>query len=188
MMTIAIQRLSERERSTLTAHFLALPMRDQCLRFGTSLAADAIAAYVDRINFVRDAVFGIHDDARALVGAAHVAFDSDLAEVGLSVLPAHRARGLGRALFERALTHARNRCIPRLIMHFLRGNVPIMRIARRFRMIIVADGSEASAHVDLALSSPAPPAAEFATDTIGQIDLGSASIRNPSTLVQDFHQ
>ena len=169
-MTIAIQRLNESVRATLTAHFLALPMRDQCLRFGTSLAADAIAAYVDRINFVRDAVFGIHDDGRVLVGAVHVAFESDLAEVGLSVLPAHRGRGLGGALFERAMAHARNRSIPRLIMHFLRGNAPIMRIARRFRMNIVADGFEAHAHLDLPPSSTVSLAAELATDTFGMYD------------------
>jgi len=168
MMTIAIQRLNESVRATLTAHFLALPMRDRCLRFGTSLAEGAIAAYVDRINFARDAVFGIHDDdGRVLVGAAHVAFDSDLAEVGLSVLPAHRGLGLGRALFERAMAHARNRCIPRLIMHFLQGNAPIMRIARRFRMNIVAEGYEAHAHLDLPPSSTVSLAAELAADTFG---------------------
>jgi len=34
-------------------------------------------------------------------------------------------------------------------MHFLWSNVPIMRIARRFRMRIVATGSDARAHIDL---------------------------------------
>jgi GNAT superfamily N-acetyltransferase len=171
MMTIAIQRLNEGVRTTLTAHFIALPMRDRCLRFGTSLAEDAIAAYVNRVNFVRDAVFGIHDDdGRVLVGAAHVAFESDLAEVGLSVLPAHRGRGLGGALFERAMAHARNRSIPRLIMHFLWGNAPIVRIARRFRMSIVAAGGDAHAHLDLPPSSTVSLAAEFATDTFGMYD------------------
>jgi GNAT superfamily N-acetyltransferase len=170
MMTIAIQRLNENVRATLTAHFLALPMRDRCLRFGTSLAADAIAAYVDRINFVRDAVFGIHDDRRVLIGAAHVAFDGDLAELGLSVLPAHRGCGLGGALFERAMAHARNRRIPRLIMHFLWGNAPIMRIARRFRMNIVADGCDAHAHLDLPPIPLVSRAAELATDTFGLYD------------------
>ena len=54
-----------------------------------------------------------------------------------------------RAMFERAMAHARTRSIPRLIMHFLWGNLPIMRIARRFRMHIVANAGEARAELDL---------------------------------------
>ena len=82
MMTFAIQRLNEGVRATLMTHFLALPTRDRCLRFGTSLAPQVIAAYVDGIDFTRDAVFGLHDDRLVLVGLAHLACKDDLAEVG----------------------------------------------------------------------------------------------------------
>ena len=139
-----IQRLDEGKRAALVAHFLALPMKDRHLRFGTPFGTTAIASYVDRINFAHDAVFGVHDDRLALVGAAHVAFVDDLAEIALSVLPAHRRRGVGSALFRRALAHARGRSVPRLFMHFLSGNAPIMRIARRFGMDIVARAGDAS--------------------------------------------
>ena len=61
-MSVAIHRLGDGARATVTAHFLALPMKDRRLRFGTSLAPRVIAAYVDRIDFDRDAVFGVHDD------------------------------------------------------------------------------------------------------------------------------
>jgi len=144
-----IAQLDDGMRASLVAHFLALPGKDLALRFGTPLPPRSIAAYVDRIDFGRDAVFGTHDDQRVLTGVAHVAFVDDFAEVGLSVLPAHRSRGLGRAMFERAMAHARNRSIPRLIMHFLWSNLPIMRIARRFRMHIVANAGEARAELDL---------------------------------------
>lgn len=163
-MIVAIQRLNEGVRATLMAHFLALPLKDRCLRFGASLAPRVIAAYVDRIDFDHDAVFGVHDERLALVGVAHVAFVDDLAEVGLSVLPAHRGRGVGGALFKRAAVHARNRCIPRLFMHFLSGNAPIMRIARRFRMSIVVRAGEADAHLELPPASLASIAGEFVTD------------------------
>jgi GNAT superfamily N-acetyltransferase/uncharacterized protein YjiS (DUF1127 family) len=124
-------------------------MRDRRLRFGTSLAPTAIAAYVDRIDFDHDAVLGIHDDRRVLVGVAHLAFEDDCAELALSVLPAHRGRGIGSALFKRAMAHARKRCIPRLLMHFLSENAPIARIAQRFGMDIVAVGGNADAHLKL---------------------------------------
>jgi GNAT superfamily N-acetyltransferase len=149
MMSFAIQRLNEGIRATLVAHFLALPMKDRCLRFGASLAPAVIAAYVDGIDFVRGAVFGVHDDRFALVGVAHVAIEDDLAELALSVLSMHRGRGVGGALFKRAVAHARNRCIPRLFMVFRSENAPIMRIAQRFGMRVVARGGEAHAHLKL---------------------------------------
>jgi GNAT superfamily N-acetyltransferase len=170
MMTVAIQRLDEGLRATLMAHFLALPLKDRCLRFGASLAPRVIAAYVDRIDFDRDAVFGVHDDRLALVGVAHVAFVDDLAEVGLSVLPAHRGRGVGGALFKRAAAHARNRCIPRLFMHFLSGNAPVMRIAQRFGMDIITRAGDADAHLKLPPASPASITGEFVTDTFALCD------------------
>jgi GNAT superfamily N-acetyltransferase len=146
---MAIQRLNERERAALLIHFLALPMKDRSMRFGTGLAPVALAAYVDRIDFGQGAVFGVQDDGNILVGVVHVAFEDNLAEVGLSVLPNCRRRGFGTALFERAVAHARNSCISRLIMHFLWSNAPIMRIARRFRMNVVASAGDAMASLDL---------------------------------------
>ena len=146
---MAIERLNEGVRATLVAHFLGLSTNDRWLRFGTSPPPSVIAAYVARIDFGRDAVFGVQDSEQALVGVAHVAFEDDRAEVGLSVLPMHRGRGLGGALFERAVSHVRNRRVPQLIMHFLWGNAPIVRIARRFRMSIVGCAGDVAARLDL---------------------------------------
>lgn len=165
MTTVAAQRLNADGRATLVAHFLALPIKDRRLRFGTPLAPGAIADYVDRIDFDHDAVFGVHDDRFALVAAAHVAFEDGVAELGLSVLPAHRGRGVGGALFERAVAHARNRCMRKLFMHFLAGNEPIMRIARRFGMDIVTRADEADAHLELPPASLASVAGELLTDS-----------------------
>ena len=168
-MIAAVQRLNESVRATLAAHFLALPMKDRYLRFGR-VAPGLIAAYVDGIDFDRDAVFGVHDDRLVLVGAVHVAFEDDLAEVGLSVLPAYRCRGVGGALFKRAVAHARNRCTPRLFMHFLAENAPIMRMARRFGMHIVTRAGETDAHLELPPASLGSIAGEFVTDTLARYD------------------
>ena len=175
-MSVAIHRLGDGARATVTAHFLALPMKDRRLRFGTSLAPRVIAAYVDRIDFDRDAVFGVHDDRLVLVGVAHVAFEGNQAELGLSVLPEHRGLGLGVALFKRALAHARNRCTPRLFMHYVYGNAPIMRIARRFGMDIVASAGDANAHLDLPPASLKSVAAELVTDTFAWHDRALKSL------------
>jgi GNAT superfamily N-acetyltransferase len=152
-MAFAVQRLDEGIRTTLVAHFLALPMKDRGLRFGMSLAPSVIATYVDGIRFDRDAIFGVYDDRLVLVGAAHMAVEGGLAEVALSVLPAHRRGGVASAMFRRAVAHARNLRIRTLFMYFRWGNEPIMRIAQRFGMKVIASGGDAAAHLKL---QPAP--------------------------------
>ena len=169
-MMIAVQRVDDGARAAHVAHFLALPREDRRLRFGSPPSPEGIAAYVGKIDFGRDAVFAVHDDRLALIGVAHVAFGDELAELGLSVLPAHRRRGVGGALFERAAAHARNRLMPRLFMHCLQENAPIMRMARRFGMDIVTEVGDADAHLELPPASPASIAGEFMTDRFALCD------------------
>jgi GNAT superfamily N-acetyltransferase len=152
-MTFTVQTLDDGARGALVAHLLALPAEDLRQRFGRAIAPEVVAAYVERIDFARDAVFGVRDISRRLIAAAHVAVVDDLAEIGLSVLPAYRGRGWGGALFGRAAAYARIRSIPKVLMHFLWGNTPIVRIARRFGMRVVARAGEADACLDL--TSPA---------------------------------
>ena len=169
-MNIAVQRLNEGARTLLYEHFLALPPEDRRFRFGSSLSGEAMAAYVGGIAFDHDAVFGVHDDDLALVGVAHVGFGDDTAELGLSVLPAHRGRGVGSVLFERAAEHARNRFVPRLFMYCLKENAPIMRIAQRFGMDIVTDAGDADAHLALPQASPESIAGEFVIEGFALYD------------------
>lgn len=169
-MNVAVQHLGAGARCALHAHFLALPSEDRRLRFGSSLSAEAMAAYVDGIDFDRDELFGVHDDRLALVGVAHLGFGDDVAELGLSVVPAHRGRGTGSALFERAAEHARNRRAAKLFMYCLRENAAIMRIAKRFGMDIVTDAGDAGAHLELASPSPASIAGEFITNRLALYD------------------
>ncbi len=170
VMHVTVQRLIGGVRAALAVHFLGLTAEDRRLRFGSSISTEAIAAYFDGIDFDHDAVFGVHDDRLALVGVAHVAFAHDLAELGLSVLPAHRGRGVGSALFGRAVAHARNRCIPKFFMHCLTENVPIMRMAQRFDMDIVTSAGDSDAHIDLPPASPASITGEFVTDRLALYD------------------
>ena len=169
-MTGVVQHLNEGARALLTAHFLALPAEDRRLRFGASLSADAIAGYVDRISFDRDTVFGVFDDDLTLIGVAHTAFAEDFAELGISVLPAHRGRGVGSALFARAAGHVRNRSISNLFMHCLSENAAIMHIARKSGMSIVAEAGDVDAHLALSPANPASITGEFLTDRVALYD------------------
>jgi len=153
--SIAIERLSESARTGLAEHFLALPAADRYLRFATAATPQIIARYVDGIDFNRDAVFAVRpasidDESRgALAGVVHAAFPDDVAELGISVLPAYRGRGLASALAKRAIAYARSRGVRALAMQVLRENAPMLRIVRKLGMTIVDGGAELFARLDL---------------------------------------
>lgn len=149
MSTIHVHRLTESARPKLLDHFLRLDAEDIRLRFGAPLGPEAIAAYVQRIDFDRDAVFGVYEEDLGLAATAHVAFGADGAELGVSVLPGHRSHGIGSALFARAIEHARNRFVTRMYMHCLAENAAMMHIARKSGMKICVDTGEAEAFLKL---------------------------------------
>jgi GNAT superfamily N-acetyltransferase len=156
---VVVREISRAELPALEAHFLALGAEDRRLRFGIPLSDAALRSYVARIDFERSAVLGIVDDELRLAGAAHLArYNRNEAELGLSVLPGHRGRGLGGALLARAHTHARNWDVRALFMHCLAENGPIMHLARKQGMKIVAKAGEADAWLQL---PPADAASRF---------------------------
>src|SRR5262245_2720289 len=123
-------RLCPTAKPQLLRHYLALPHADRHLRFGGAMAVSAVAKYVVRLDLIEDAVFGVLDGARDLVGVAHVPLLKDRAELGLSVLPAFRRRGIGSALIVCAANYARYAGIAKLYMHCLAENDAMLRIAR----------------------------------------------------------
>jgi GNAT superfamily N-acetyltransferase len=167
---IHVQRLTEASRPQLERHFLSLEPEDVRLRFGVVIAPEAIVAYVSRIDFDVDAVLGVYDEALAIVGVAHVAFTGDLAELGVSVLPGHRGRGIGSALLARAADHVRNRFVTRLFMHCLAENATMLHIARKLGMAIVVDTGEADAFLKLPPADPASVAGEFVDQRLALFD------------------
>ena len=169
-MTVHVQRLTDAARQKLREHFLRLPAEDVRLRFGSPLGPEAIVGYVDKIDFDVDAVLGVYDDALDLCAVAHVAFGDDAAELGVSVLPGHRGRGLGSALFARAAEHARNRFVTRLFMHCLAENAAMMHIARKLGMNICVDTGEADAFLKLAPADPASVTGEFVDQRLALFD------------------
>ena len=153
-----VTELSRLERAALLRHFLALDAHDRRLRFGAPIGASTLRSYVARIDFERDAVFGIFDAELELVGVAHLARARGHAELGISVLAGHRSQGVGGALLGRAVLRARNWGMRTLYMHCLRENETMMHIARKQGMRIVTEQGEANAWLGL---PPADAASHF---------------------------
>src|SRR2546427_12407240 len=148
-MNIHIRELSKLEQPALERHFLALGSGDRRLRFGTGMNDFAVRSYVKRIDFDNDALFGVVDDELHLIGAAHLGRGEGPAELGVSVLPGHRRRGIGGALLGRAHMHARNWGVRALFMHCLTENAAMLHLARKQGMDIVTQAGEADALLKL---------------------------------------
>ena len=159
-----VRELTPLDRGAYERHLLALGAQDRRLRFGTPVADSIVRAYVARIDFERDALFGVYGDDLTLVAAAHLARGDHHAELGLSVLPGLRNQGFGGTLLDRAALRARNWRRPRLFMHCLKENETIMHLARKQGMYVVAEGGEADAWLRL----PDPDAASYFGEVFAQ--------------------
>ena len=142
-------QLDDFDRSRLREHFLQLDPTDRQLRFGASLNDDAVIHYVDNIDFERDEIYAIADDAQIVLGAVHIAIAGQEAELGLSVLASIRGGGIGNALFERAVMRLRNRGVREVLVRCLSENAAIMHLARKHGMNIQFDGSDREARLEL---------------------------------------
>jgi RimJ/RimL family protein N-acetyltransferase len=169
-MTVPVKQLTAASRAKLERHFLKLDSNDLRLRFGVPQNSASLKFYVRRMDFGRDAVFGVFDDELELAGVAHVAVQGQTAELGVSVLPSHRNKGVGSALFERAHAFARNHLIRVLYMHCLSENQAMMHIARKSGMRIQGGGGESDAWLELPLMDAATIASEMFSEQVAVLD------------------
>lgn len=144
-----IRKLLTHERPLFVGHLKRLTPSDRRFRFAHAhVSDDVIDRYVAGID-VDDLILGCFTDEH-LVGAAHVAFAGDLAEVGVSVDPEHRAKGIGAELFQRAARWARNRHAERLYTLCQSDNRAMMALAAKLGMTIHRESGTAEAFLVLA--------------------------------------
>ena len=150
-----VRELDDTHRAAALSHFLALEADDRHLRFGSPTSDAIIERYVANLNFNRDALFGVFNDALDLVGIAHLAYvpsandGTRSAEFGVSVLHDDRHRGLGAGLLARAAVHARNTHIDTLFVHCLAKNKAMMHLAHKLGMRVEFAYGDADAYLIL---------------------------------------
>jgi RimJ/RimL family protein N-acetyltransferase len=181
---VLVKALSERDRRRVLRHFMALDSSDRLLRFGSMLPDEAVAAYVAKLDFKNDIVFGVVNRMFQLVGVGHLAFASreahpdsvhytdkeKVAEFGVSVSASGRGKGVGTRLFERAAMHCRNSDVDTLYMQCLSSNRTMMHIAKKAGMEIKREYGEADAHLHLPPPSPSSVLAEALEEQMAKID------------------
>jgi GNAT superfamily N-acetyltransferase len=182
--TVLVKQLEERDRRRMLKHFLGLDDSDRLLRFGTVLPDEQVEAYVARIDFARDTVYGVYNRVFRLVAVGHLAFaprenipkgkvttEKDrVAEYGVSVSASARGLGIGSKLFERAAIHCRNSDVDTLYMHCLSSNATMIHIARKAGMLIHREHGEADAYLRLLPANPASMLSEALEEQFATID------------------
>lgn len=179
-LPVLVKELGERDRRRVLRHLLALDSNDRLLRFGSMVPDAQIAAYVDKLDFSRDIVFGVVNNVFQLVGMGHLAFASaegrksttkqQVAEFGVSVSASARGQGVGTRLFQRAAIHCRNSDVDTLYMQCLTSNQTMMHIAKKAGMRIKREYGEADAHLELPPPSPGSVMAEALEEQFAAID------------------
>jgi len=181
---VRVKELSERDRRRLLMHFLGLDDSDRLLRFGSVLPDELITRYIQKLDFGRDAIFGVYDDNLRLTGVGHLAFapkeampllggatlKARIAEFGVSVSADARGRGIGSKLFERAAMHCRNEDVDTLYMHYLSSNRTMMHIAKKAGMKIHREYGEADAFLTLAPANPGSVLQEAFEEQFASLD------------------
>jgi len=181
---VLVKALRERDHRRVLRHFLALDSNDRLLRFGSMLSDERVEAYVAKLDFSKDIVFGVYNRVFQLVGVGHLAFTSKeahpdsihytdkekVAEFGVSVSTSARGQGVGTRLFERAAIHCRNSDVDTLYMQCLSSNRTMMHIAKKAGMEIQREYGEADAHLHLPPPSPASVLAEALEEQFAKID------------------
>jgi RimJ/RimL family protein N-acetyltransferase len=182
--TVLVKQLQERDRRRMLKHFMALDDSDRLLRFGTVLPDEQLTAYVNKIDFARDTVYGVYNRVFKLVAVGHLAFapkeqlsaagavteKDKVAEFGVSVSKSARGLGIGTKLFERAAIHCRNSDVDTLYMHCLSSNQTMMHIAKKAGMEIQREYGEADAHLRLPPPSPGTMLQEALEEQFATID------------------
>ncbi len=177
---VLVKELGERDRRRVLRHLLALDSNDRLLRFGSMIPDEQITAYVAKIDFSRDILFGVVNNVFQLVGMGHLAFASadgrksttkqQVAEFGVSVSKSARGQGVGTRLFQRAAIHCRNSDVDTLYMQCLTSNQTMMHIAKKAGMRIKREYGEADAHLELPPPSPGSVMAEALEEQFAAID------------------
>lgn len=126
-------------------HLTQLSDDSKRMRFFTSISDHGIEAYVHRIEWSKDACFGLFDEGN-LVGFVHLAYvDTDQRELGISVSESHKGLGIGRAMMKRVITWCKANGVTKLVMECLRENKAMNNIAKQLGMRIVTDNETAIA-------------------------------------------
>jgi GNAT superfamily N-acetyltransferase len=137
------------DRRALETHFSSLNHEDLRYRFCSSVKRAGVSQYLDQISVIGTPSYGVFNADLALIAVCQLEQSGCDLEVGLTVLPAFRREGFGKALLHCAARYARARGLKALNIHSLGNNIPMLSLARRIGMTVKIHSGEADGRLAL---------------------------------------
>ena len=193
LVPIPIRSLKKSQKPRIEKHLLDLDNDDRFLRFGYHASDDQIKSYVRSLNFDRDDIYGIFNRRLQLIAMAHLAFgekesrSANQVEFGVSVVKNARGRGYGALMFDRALTHARNKGATQMVIHALSENTAMLKIATNAGAKVERDGGESEAYLYIPPASISSHVEEIVDEQFAEFDYNlKLQVKLIGAALQDF--
>ena len=148
-MTTIVRLSLPCDRALLERHFAALGAEDLRRRFCYTISPEGVAAWLDSAALTGVSSYGIFNPALELIAVGQFGASVGELDVGLSVLPPYRRKGLAAALLYRAASFARTRGLRAIVVHCLADNSPMLLLARRIGMTVAISQGEADGRLQL---------------------------------------
>ena len=144
--------MHESDNAKLEYHFLTdILDHDRYLRFGYNASDEAVSQYlkISLLDFGKTTMWFVCEVDNRFVGTCHVSImPRDIAEMGFTVSPDYRNKGLGQELFHRGATWAMMKGAKTLYTQCLSENVVMQHIAKKNGMTVVTfEGTEKEATI-----------------------------------------
>jgi GNAT superfamily N-acetyltransferase len=150
-----IRKLTQCERGTVKAFYLALSPDDRRKRFWGVAPDETISRHLDGLDFSQHMILGAFKNTQ-LIGVAELAPGAEESELAFAVRPDMRCRRIGTRLMERILVHAGMSGKGKVFVKFPSDNAPMRWMAQKAGMSVKTDGGESYASKEL----PVPSAEE----------------------------
>jgi len=145
-------RIFNSHNKEIRAHLLRLPLPDRYLRFFSAVSEEAIDNYVAKMDLdhiygqTAEAGFGVFNARYKLIGFCHVAPTSpdrrNECEMAFSVDADHRNKGIGSALFDRAIIHCKSWGINTAFVNCLASNIAMKKMAENYNIPVTTEFGE----------------------------------------------
>ena len=149
-------RLHAGDRAAILDHLLRLDGEARRMRFMQASADAALAAYVERIDFLDAICLGAFDDDGRLVALVEgLPYRNGMhvcVEAAFSTDAEHRRRGLARSGYDQLKARCQALGIDRIVVHCCARNTAMRRLLQAVEAVAQVEGGEVDATVRLPTS------------------------------------
>lgn len=149
-----IRRVFSFDSAQLEQLFLSLSPDDRYFRFCGRATDETIQRYIGALKWREICVYGMFEHGK-IIGAVELVPTESGTELAIVVRHSHKRKGIGKALMERAMVHARVRGLRKLQILCRAENEAMQALARGVGMRLTREYGEVEGRVKVGSATPA---------------------------------